>query len=238
MEKYLYFESIPQEYKNIYLGSGCSGDCYKIEGENLVYKEFRGNPPCFSNYEILLGYHSNIFVFPESLIFLKTNNLFYSLYGYIMKYIDGIDLSKLPLDTDINNLIKQLQLLEIEIREISFKRLNMCDISTLNMIYSEDKEIKVIDTDLYDLCLNDTIENLYDNMLYYSSALICLFRGADYVSKKIISLNKEYNSCICEGRFLFSKYLIDLIDYLQNQSKKDINTYGDVKDAIELVRKR
>jgi len=238
MEKHLYFDKIPEEFRNKYLNSGYMGSCYKMENENFVYKEFRENISYKSQYETLLNFNSDIFIFPETLIYLKTSETGYDLSGYLMKYIEGVDLIDLPSCANINNLLNQLKNIENEIKKLSLEGINMCDISTCNMIYSKDNEIKVIDTDLYDLCMNDIFENLYDNMLYYASALICLFRGAEEVSKKLTSLNKEYNLCVCEGRFLFSKYLINLVDYLQEQSKKDIKTYGDVKESIELVRKR
>ena len=47
--------------------------------------------------------------------------------------------------------------------------------------------------------------------------------------------NRTIDSIMITGG---SSYLPNLVDYLQDLSKKNINTYGDVKESIELVRKR
>ncbi len=235
-EKVYFYKELPFSYRDPdnFIDSGCHGKIYKIS-DDKIFKYLDGINIFENNYEYLVSQSSLSFVFPDTLVYLRDK-----LVGYIAMYVDGISYKNMSTTVLLDDFLNTLVVLEEEIRKKSMDSMHFNDLIPDNIMWSNDKKLKVIDTDLYGY--NNSFYELHE--LYFenlaNSNLSILTKFFDNYHFDIDSdiLNKYFKLCMLEGRMGASKFLGYLIDYLGEKTGNSIITIQDIKDNLLLVRKR
>ena len=146
--------------------------------------------------------------------------------GYLMDYIEGSKFSELPMNTDIRDLFTKIDLLEKEIRDLSMERkLSLWDLHEDNTIFTRDKKIKVLDTDLYMFEYYDLIENYKNNIKELGLFLLGFFlKDYPILNDK---LREYYDLCIHNGKVKPSIILFEALEEMEKESKEKIVTFND-----------
>lgn len=237
METKLYFDKIPKEFKATYLGHGENGTCYRIGDTNKVYKEIGDISDIEKDYLFLLSQNSDIFVFPDQLVYLKKGDL-NQLYGYTMEYIPGVPLGNIPQQCELESLFTELKKVEKEIKSFSERYIAVADFHFDNVFYQDNGKIRVIDTDLYHGYYDGELGDLISvNLIDYNACILNLFRELSQITFTSQSLDDYYRLCYCRGKMYASDFLRELKNYLEIELKEKINTYGEMKKSLSLVKR-
>ena len=159
MPSIMNIKEIPQNLKYKYIDSGCFGSCYQTK-DGKCFKLFRSD---FSEYEYniknLSKYKSENIVFPETLVYLDNKFI-----GYITDYVKGQRFDKLDKKENMNTLLLALTKLEKELFNLAKEKISMSDCNSRNAYYTDDKIIKIVDTDMFEIIYLST-----DNIVYSCS---------------------------------------------------------------------
>ena len=227
-----------EDLKYKYLGSGSFGDCY-LTRALFVYKEF--NSPAISNIYDSMSYlcnHNNeSFLFPISLVYMDEIER-ENLRGYIRKYVSGVELSKMPLNTSMYSFLDALSILEKDTKSISKDKIKINDLKDANAFYNINNRIKVLDTDFYGVLKSTSFEELYKlNLMeleYLISRSIIKQNALKFKNNSLI----EYFEKTSEGKMLPSDYLNEIIDEIENASKEEVHTYKEFNEGLSLIMKK
>lgn len=233
----LVLPNVPKEYYDRYVGKGMNGKCY-ITSNNDLYKEFIYRR---DDYEIIKSlaetFNSPHLAFPHTFIFLEDD--IGKLVGYLRNYIDGETLDNLSLSTKMDDFIQALCEFEKDLYQNTMFGLEYRDIHAGNMIYTPNNQIIAIDTEGYDISYEETKSRIIDSLyeLYYTICGEMLKVGyiQDFYVKEIINRSAR----IGYSDFLRTSQMLEvLISYLENKNKCKIETYGDLKSKLVLMKRR
>ena len=226
------------DLKYRYLGSGRFGDCYLTKAL-FVYKEFT-SPIIDSAYDTvnyLCNHNNDSFLFPISLVY-KDKKERENLIGYIRKYVDGVELSKINPNTSMDSLLYALTILEKDTKDISKDKIQIFDLKDENALYNINNRIKVLDTDFYsvqnDVCFDYLYQLNLMELEYLISRSIIKQNALRFKNNGLI----DYYEKTSEGKMLPSDYLIEIIEEIENASKEEVNTYKDFSNGLSLIMKR
>ena len=235
-EKIFFDKRLPLAYRDSdnFIGSGCNGSVYRIS-DNKIFKFLGDVSACEKNFEYLLSQTSSSFVFPDILVYLDNK-----LVGYIAKYIDGVSLKKINDEVLFEEFLDASVILEKEIRKKSMDLMSLFDMNSNNILWSVDKKLQVVDTDLYeyDNSFYEEHQLYFENMANYNETVLYSFLDTYNFFLGNEPLDKYYKLCFFEGRMAASKFLCFLVNYLESMTSNPIKTIGDVKRSLSLVRKR
>ena len=233
-EKFIVVDSLDELKKN-FIGSGKTGSCYKVG--NRVFKQYKIKPR-FPGLVIQLSSlkdKSTSIILPDEFVYFKEYVLS-NLEGYFMDYVDGYKPDKINQLTKIRTIIKALDRLEDETRQLATQDgLLLKDIHKDNILYTKNDEFKVIDTDLSVINPYDEVYNYRENMKELGNGILPIFMGNNEFKDEEVKY--MYDLCTIHSKAKPSKVLNIAIDKMENISQKEIVTLQDFKDNLKLIRK-
>ena len=228
------FTQIPEGYYHRKLNNGCSATCY-LTDFGKVFKEYPEEYEFLRELEFLTYYQSQDFAFPEEFVFLLEDEK-KSLRGYLMKYIEGTPIKTLEDATMLRDFVRALTEFEREMLRLTTQGLLFTDLNQENLIYTPDKRIKAVDTDLYDVTSDDDFGSMYkDNLKELAATIIAQFVGEDNFKNE--QLTEYVRKCGAYGRLRSSSLLEILAEEAEKEIKAPIETVGEFKQALRLLKK-
>lgn len=248
MMKEVYFDKLPDSFvkKTIGKENGSLERCYLLEDifENpMVFKKLPGMDKYRDSYKFLAAHSSDTFIFPKTLVYLKNSMIsenYYSFFGYLMEYINGVTLKHLGRDVLINEFIEALKLVEVAIKyDISANYMKLCDMNPKNIIFTPDKKLKIIDTDLYEPTEEDDIGYIYRHNLreFNNDIFSYIFPFSWSFENNFLGLNDVIKSTVF-GDIKAHEMLETFQKKLSNYQGERINTLLDLDKSLALVKKR
>lgn len=221
---------IPKSYKEHFIGQGCSGRCYLIKENNLVFKELYNDRLPIEEMNYFTYIDNDTFSFPRTMIYKDGK-----IIGYLCKYIEGTSFDKLSGNEDIYDFLNATDKLEKEIKNLSEEGIELFDIKYNHAIYTKDKEIKLIDTDLYYYKLEEPYYLFRASLKEWGNFLMTYLQS-DYPFQNDY-LNELYLRLVFDGK-VKPTHILDLM--LQEMNKKTdykIQTLGEFKEGQKLIKK-
>lgn len=227
MENVVKFKKLPDNYRKTYISQGKNGSCFRI-GQNKVFKEFNLNNFLEKSITRLSRLKIEPFVFPSELVYVDDNFV-----GYTMDFVDGVTLDQVK-SIDLDNYLNEIRKLEYSISYLSILHYLILDFKERNIMFTSDNEFKVIDTDFYTYT---DVRDLYRRNLA-SMATTITVPSVDVYSVNFKNRLLNYkNELLKSGRYLPSKYIIDIVNELYKYTNCEINSTSDIKNSIELILK-
>ena len=228
------YEEIPSNLKQKYIGSGTYGRVYKTS-DNRVYKQFKypnqSHDHVILMHDLGLEVPSDIFVFPEDLVFKKEK-----LMGYLTRFINGNSFDYMRQDIKLSDLISELKRLEREVVVYSSMKVYLSDFHQGNLFFGDDNKTYVLDTDDFFYYSSDNESNTLERNLVQISYPIINGVLDGQISFKNKKLNYDKNTCFLGG-ILSSDFINEVINELSLYSESDIETVGDLQEGISLILK-
>ncbi len=218
------FNKIPSEYMMNYLGHGFNASVYKLDEEN-VFKKFNYRGKFEESCKELMKLNSDTFVFPKELVY--ENHIFV---GYIMDYIKGKTLNKINENENIYDFINQVKKCEYDVSTLSIYKYYIIDFKEENIMYTDDKQLKVIDTDYYYKSNNK--ELFKDNLASYSVACLMPLMNVYKYNFKDDRLN-HIKRLLIEGRVKPSSYYMEVLSALSHE----VSTFKEAREELKLILK-
>ena len=235
MEKHLYLQSIPSHIKAMPLSEAEEHDaCYLTSDAKSVFKTFESIENYVKEYEYLSSFKCEHFAFPRQLVFLKGK-----LVGYLMNYFPGQTLKEVSRDIEIVPFCDALKKVEDELDHIiSARNLQINDANLSNIIYTPNKELKVIDTDLYEPN-TFAYDLLFENRKEFNQDIKnFLVNGTVDLSLFPEQFRNYYFQCFSKGSMPMDMFIMILKRQLEEMSKTDINTFSQMDNSLALIRKK
>ncbi|MCI7083283.1 MAG: hypothetical protein MR938_01040 [Tenericutes bacterium] len=237
MAEKIILDKIPEEYMVKSLGKGASAECF-LTSEGHAFKKFNSTKDIDSFYNIFASkeyYKSDIFVFPHTFVFLGKEEPV-NFVGYLMKYIDGVKLQDLESNILIRDLMSAIRQIEIEMKRLTLQGLMFNDLNSRNILFQTIHTPRVVDTDLYEGTYNDMFGDMFkENIKELAETIICSVVGYDELESE--KMNRYIYQCGCYGMMLPSLLMSELLDYAESTLGIKIETYGDYKNSMKLLRK-
>ncbi|MDY6072321.1 MAG: hypothetical protein SPI44_05570 [Bacilli bacterium] len=228
------FTQIPEGYYHRRLNNGCSATCY-LTDFGKVFKEYPEEYEYLRELEYLTYYQSEHFAFPEEFIFLLEEER-KSLRGYLMKYIEGTSIRTLEDTTKLRDFVNALNEFEREMLRLTTQGLIFNDLNQDNLIYTPDKRIKAIDTDLYDVTSDDDFGNMCKrNLKELAATIIAEFACGNRFKSNYMSECVE--KCGAYGILRSSSLLEILAEESEKETKETVETVGELKQVLKLLKK-
>lgn len=230
-EKFIVVNSLEELTKNK-IGEGQVGTCYRIDKK--VFKKFKAVPRFPGLIFMLSSLHSDSFVFPEEFVYLNEHDV-KCLQGYLMEYIDGVNLTSIDEMINMKELCEILDDLEKEIRELGERdNLHVKDLHPGNILFTPDNKFKIIDTDFCTVYPDDQVYTYRENMQELGNCILPTIMGNnDFTNNKIKYM---YDLCCLEAKAKPSRVLYEAIDQIENTTKEEIVTLHDFKEGMKLIR--
>ncbi len=248
MAKELYYKELPERLiaSPIKSEHGINQSCYFVEETKEVFKRIESSTEMIRRYRYFSYLHSDVFVFPRTIVFKGKdhNDPDLELLGYLTPYIQGTVLGDLDRNVLISDMVNALATVSTGImHEICYPMIDLCDVNLGNMIYTPDKEIKIIDTDLYEYSDIDEPSVLFryniaefnmDIFPFIFKAIQRVNLNEHTVGKKIYKLYREAASGNCRPENILSL----LKDILEEAYQKEHKTMQDIDNSLALIRKK
>ena len=217
-----------KDLEYLHVGSGFNGTCFQTK-DNQVFKRIENLESRNYGLDKLLGINVPTYVFPKKLVSLNS-----VIIGYIMDYVEGIELKYLSSEVSLKGYLKALKEAENDIAMLTNLGIYSIDIGNTNVLYTLDGKFKVIDTDFY-IKTKDK-KGLYSHNLRMFSTTILKPLFDVYTSRFNDSiLNHEKNKLI-DGRLKPSKLIEMLLKYM-DLNKEDGIQIGEFNKELKLLYK-
>ena len=227
--------SVPDSLRHTYLESGTCGACYITEDGKHVFKELHN---VLLDKEMMKAFtylESDAIVFPKTIVY-KDEEKDENIIGYISDYIKGQLFDTISDDESIKTIITASDLLEKNLKQASNYGVVIEDVHPNNVIYTQSKELKIIDTDLYRYYPYEEAFILYkDNMREWGNFIIEEFgTPSRFKSDK---LNEYVELLVYYGKMKPSILLNFILEEINNQLNHEIQTLGEFKEGQKLIKK-
>lgn len=238
IEDHIILESVNDinSFKGEFVGKGICGECYKTL-DNKVFKETSFNKNNFFDITSLTKLKSDYFVFPRELVYVESRNID-NLVGYIMDYVEGIDITNNFSELDIREVIKASSDIEDEMYRLSYNEgLRIYDLHPGNVVYDVDNSsFKIIDTDCFEIGPYCSKEDNYRNNLQEWAFFILYNLGFDFdfVDGDI---ENYFDMCVNGGRVKPSVVLSKILDAIEEKTGEKVNTLEEFINGASLIRK-
>ena len=217
-----------KDLEYLHVGSGFNGTCFQTK-DNQVFK--RINNLESRDYELkkILGINVPTYVFPKKLVSLNS-----VIIGYIMDYVEGIELKYLSQEVSLKGYLKALKEAENDIAILSNYGIYSIDIGNTNVLYTLDGKFKVIDTDFYIKTKDKKCLYSHNLRMFSTTILRPLFDVyTSWFNDR--TLNHEKNKLI-DGKLKPSKLIEILLKYM-DLDKEDGIQIGEVNKELKLLYK-
>lgn len=230
-EKYRVVNSLEGLTKE-YIGEGQVGTCYRIDKK--VFKKFKAVPRFPGLIIALSNLHSDYFAFPEEFVYLDVYDI-KALQGYLMEYVNGCDLNSIDEMVNIKELCVTLDDLEKEMRLLTERdNLLVKDLHPNNLLFTEDKKFKVIDTDFCVTYPDDIVYMYRENMKELGNCVLPVFMGDGNIGNDRVRY--LYNLCCLDAKAKPSIVINEAIKEIEDYTKEEIVTVHDFKEGMKLIR--
>lgn len=224
------------------LPSGNSGDELFVTLDYNVFKIINNGASLEEHYNFFVNQTSDVFVFPKQLVMYDGMFL-----GYVMDYAPGVTLKDVNREISIADVIGILKIIESAIlKDITDKGIAINDMHIENIILGDDKSIKVIDTDFYDIYFKEKdlkrMRQLHEkNITEYNNEILAfiflrskgLYEIEDYLPIEVLSLIRKVEN----GRIYASDFLEQFVSVLNNNYNKYHTTISDIDETLAKTRK-
>ena len=232
----LIVNEVPSTFKHKLIGNGASGHCYLTKDGTIVYKELHNDLLDKFNMKEFTKLESDYISFPRTIVYqdkIDDDNII----GYLSNYVEGKTFDKISDSESIKSIITASDKLEKEIRKISFKGVLMEDVNNpSNVIFTKNKELKIIDTDLYEICLSEEPFCLYKaNLREWGNFIMNALKS--YYPYENSNLNDYFTRLIYYGKVKPSYVLNYMLNEMNKISKREITTLGEYKEGQKLIKK-
>lgn len=238
IEDHIILDSVKDidSFKNEFVGKGMFGECYKALG-NKVFKDTSFNKNNFFDITNLTKLKSDYFVFPDKLVYVGSRNID-NLVGYIMDYVEGIDITNTDQKVNIRDVIEASSKIEDEMFRLSFEEgVRICDLHPGNVLYDVDKcSFKVIDTDCFEIGPYYSKEDNYRNNLQEWAFFILYNLGFDFDFEDEC-IDNYFDMSVNGGRIKPSKVLSMILEAIEEKTGKKVNTLEEFIGGASLIRK-
>ncbi len=248
MTNEIYFSELPDRLIETPIKSehGINQSCYFVKETKEVFKRVQSSIQEIRRYRYFSHLRSDVFVFPETLVFkgMDYHDPDLELLGYLTPFIEGTPLCDLDRNVLISDIANALESVGNALyTDISGHLLNLNDANLGNQIYTPDKTIKIIDTDLYDYSDFDEPAMLHPyNAIEYNMDIIpFLFKTIQCCELQDIPLAKKINQIFVmamEGTYPPSTILEKIKEVLDIEYKKEHKTMSDIDNSLALIRKK
>ena len=252
IEEHIIVNEIPKSFKIALLGEGSGGRAFLTQNKD-VFKEFKTkddstiiNSIEYDNYYTGNSYYYNLknlttvssplFAFPTKLVY-KKNRKEENLVGYLMPFMNGVEIRRIDGSTKINTLINHSDIFEKELHNLAFnKGLQVQDLHPANILYSPDEGFKAVDTDSYDCyCLEEQYITYRNNIREWGNLIFDMIsKGYPFRNNE---LNNLYNMCIFSGKvkpsIIMRKALEEII-----KEYHSIDSLDDYQNGLELIKRK
>lgn len=244
MIEYESFKKKYPHYKDIYLDEGSSAECFKLS-DNEIYKSYKV-PKANSLQKEWILYSEKLdykyILFPRNVVVDSLSKPISQkiIYGYVSQY-QKETLNESVLMSFILNEIKKL---EKEIKELSKTGIKIVDLYYNNMICND--SIYLIDTDNYinngEYNVSVEKENFFNVNFEVLKYLVSLYKKEStlwHLNHQVLLNNKLLKDLYKEtmyGTILVSKFLEELIIYLEETNNININSLKDFRISLKLNR--
>ena len=212
---------------------GLQGNIFRYSKE-LIYKEYKTDNFNLPQLELLTEQVSTYMAFPKVLVF-EGDYSYEGFKGYLSDYFEGNVIYNLNGQILIRKFVKALEVFEMEVIKLSKMGIRVHDMHQENLILTPDNVIVGVDTDLFEVTSEFTIELLRSNMKELSETIISeLVKLAQIESSR---LNDLVNECGAYGRIKPSALLKEFINYFEQRMFR-IETVSDFKNGMRLIRKK
>ncbi len=215
------------ELKVKYIDSGRNGSCY-LTKDNQVFKSFNKPRLYINNIHDIVGINSSTYVFPKTLVTLKS-----VIIGYIMEYIDGVEIRYLNKEIGLDEFIYALKIAEHDIALITKYKIYSYDVCISNMLFSTDNRFKIIDTDFYKKIRRKKGLHSHNLEEFSSYALYPILdvNYSKFYDSKLINKREK----ILDGKLCPSKYIELLLKYMNIKSSSI--SVNDFSNRLKLLYK-
>ena len=231
----LVVNEIPEDLKNKYLGSGCSGDTYLNETGTQVFKELHNDMLDFYTMKEFTYFDSDTIAYPRTIVYKdKVDDK--NIIGYLCDYVQGVEIKNIDDNENIMDIIHASDKLEKELKNSSDHGVLFSDINPGNVIYTKDKEFKLIDTDLYSYSPYEEQHLLYFSALKeWGNLLLTYYAGGFPYENE--NLNDYYIILARYGKVKPSYVLNYILNEINRISDREIQTLGEYKESQKLIKK-
>lgn len=223
------------------IGFGKCANLYKKNNE--VYKIIKQDAKKMygKGIEALVGLKSEICVFPKELLRDNENGFV----GYVMDYVPGTKLKKIFPKIPFKQIQQIIDKAQTGIEELSEQKIIFEDMHYDNMMWDdEDKSIKIIDTDFFELADDISIEELKkSNLSKFNRGMETIIGLEDYTLEKYLSRNKEYKEFYKEWHDRNVKReklnVCELIEKIKKIAEKDFGTeFNSIYEIVERAKSK
>lgn len=233
-DKKIILPKIPDSFhRELINDRGLQGNIFRLSKE-MIYKEYKTDNFYLPQLELLTEQTSTYMAFPKTLVF-EGDYSYEGFKGYLSDYIEGNVIYNLNGQIMIREFVKALEVFEKEVIKLSKMGIRIHDMHQENLILTPDNVIVGVDTDLFEVTSEFTIELLRSNMKELSETIISeLVKLAQIESSR---LNDLVNECGAYGRIKPSALLKEFINYFEQRMFR-IETVSDFKNGMRLIRKK
>ena len=231
----LVVKEIPNDLKNKFLGSGCSGDTYLNETGTKVFKELHNDMLDYASMKEFTYLDSSTIAYPRTIVY-KDQISDKNIIGYLCDYIKGVELNKIDDNENIMDIIHASDKLEKEIKNAADQGVLINDTNPGNVLFTEDKEFKLIDTDLYTYIPYEEPYLLYRSALkeWGNTLLNYYAKGFPYEND---NLNEYFIRLSLYGKVKPSYVLNYILNEINRQLDHEVQTLGEYKESQKLIKK-
>lgn len=215
------------------IGEGYFSECFKLE-KDKVYKKFKKpfkKNSIFFEFEKLIkfeGLKFNNIIFPQSLIVDNTNDISL-IFGYMMPHVKSNPMEEI----NINNIIKNIELLEKEIKLLTKDySLYLFDANNPNNIIINNESANIIDTDLYEISNDKYLLNSNIGQINYGLFEKIVGKSL-YSMREIPKYLNELRHEIIEGNIFISSFIKEYVKYLEHYISVRMDNIGDLRRVLK-----
>ena len=232
---------IVNDYNEIFdlpiIGQGHTGVSY-LTKDGQVLKYILGSKEHYNDLQMFTYIKNDNFAFPRALVYFE-EPVQEKFLGYTMQYFEGVDFRHLNPNTNFNHLLTECDKIEEDINTLSSRNaIYMDDINPSNVIYTNNGELKVIDTDFYSYFPSEEEYLLYrHNMYEWGNFLLTMlaFNEFPFENSKI---NDLYLNSILYGKTSPTRVIRYLLEEIKDKTNHDVETLDEFHKSLSLVKKK
>lgn len=151
------------------LGGGACATVYKFNGDLAIkiYKENGIELHDEESFSKLIGVENETCIFPKARVEIDGQ-----FQGYAMQYVDGYMLGDLIKSIDLKTLIDAINKAEKDLQQLAAKKILLVDLNQGSLMWSNNGNIKIIDTDFFKQNKEISEEQAYSHNLESFNSLI------------------------------------------------------------------
>ncbi len=226
-------DEIPKGFYKKKLNRGVSARCYLTESGD-VFKKYYQKVGYVNLLQMLSEQKSDMFVFPRDLVFLHDTRD-ENFVGYLMRYAKGVQFDSLDESIKMKQFLRHMLELEKEMLRLTECGIIMEDLNQGNILYDKEDGFTVVDTDLYDITLDDSFKQMYrESIKDLGETVVSELIGiGNFIMPQI---QEEVYNCAAHG-FIRPTTMLERIIALTEPECGKVETLADFERNITLMRK-